>query len=82
MSLCFLFASLHELGSVLGFLSLDELSNHLDDKRVEELIEVLKGLQNIPQLIVADHKPRLIDAADIKYEVTLANGFSQITRLS
>jgi len=48
VSLCFLFALLDELGSSLGFLLLDEPSNHLDDKRVEELIEVLKSLQNIP----------------------------------
>jgi DNA repair exonuclease SbcCD ATPase subunit len=82
VSLCFLFALLDELGSSLGFLLLDEPSNHLDDKRVEELIEVLKGLQNIPQLIVVDHKQELIDTADIKYEVFLENGFSQIRRIA
>lgn len=81
VSLCFLFALLDELGSSLGFLLLDEPSEHLDDKRVEELIEVLKGLQNIPQLIVVDHKPELKETADIKYEVTLENGFSQIKRI-
>ncbi|MGQ9468910.1 MAG: AAA family ATPase [Nitrososphaerales archaeon] len=82
VSLCFLFALLDELGSSLGFILLDEPSNHLDDKRVEELIEVLKGLQNVPQLIVVDHKQELIDTADIKYEVFLRNGFSQITRIT
>jgi DNA repair exonuclease SbcCD ATPase subunit len=82
VSLCFLFALLDELGSSLGFLLLDEPSNHLDDKRVEELIEVLKGLQNVPQLIVVDHKKELIDTADIKYEVFLENGFSQIRRMA
>jgi DNA repair exonuclease SbcCD ATPase subunit len=73
---------LDELGSSLGFLLLDEPSNHLDNKRVEELIEVLKGLQNVPQLVVVDHKQELIDTADIKYDVFLENGFSQIRRIA
>lgn len=81
VSLCFLFALLDELGSSLGFLLLDEPSTHLSNKSVEELIEVLKSLQNIPQLIIVDHKQELIDAADIKYEVSLVNGFSQIRRI-
>lgn len=82
VSLCFLFALLDELGSALGFLLLDEPSTHLDDKRVEELISVLKELQNVPQLIVVDHKQELIDVADIKYHVTLENGFSRISRIT
>ncbi len=81
VSICFLFAFLDELGSSIGFLLLDEPSNHLDDKRVEELIKVLKELQNVPQLIVVDHKQDLIDVADVKYGVTLENGLSKIARI-
>ncbi|RLG01974.1 MAG: hypothetical protein DRN49_00135 [Thaumarchaeota archaeon] len=81
ISLSFLFALLDELGGSFGFLLIDEPSNHLDDKRCEELINVLKELQNVPQLIIVDHKQEMIEAGDIKYEVTLVNGFSQIKRL-
>jgi len=81
VSLAFLFALLDELGGSFGFLLIDEPSNHLDDKRCEELIDVLKELQNVPQLIIVDHKQEMIDAGDIKYEVSLINGFSQIRRI-
>lgn len=81
VSLSFLFAFLDELGGGLGFLLLDEPSNHLDQKRIEELVGVLQELQNVPQLIVVDHREELAQGADVRYRVVLEDGFSRIEQI-
>jgi exonuclease SbcC len=81
VSLCFLFAFLDYLGSGLGFLLLDEPSTHLDEKRIEELVAVLQELQNIPQIIIVDHREELIQSADITYKTTLDDNHSTISQV-
>jgi len=82
VSLSFLFAFLDELGGALGFLLLDEPSNHLDQKRIEELINAFQELQNVPQLIIVDHREELAQSADRTYRATLREGFSYIEQVA
>ena len=69
-SMAFLMA-LSEVLSQLDFLILDELTIHLDENRRKELVNVLKNLRRVPQLIIVDHHPELLAAADSRFQVTL-----------
>ena len=81
-SMAFLLA-LSEVLSQLDFLILDEPTTHLDEDRRKELVNVLESLKRVPQLIIVDHHPELLDAADTRFQVTLSNeGQSQVVQVS
>lgn len=56
---------------------LDEPTVHLDDERIESLLEALSSLQ-IPQLIVVTHSPRFRDIASRSILVSKADGISNV----
>jgi exonuclease SbcC len=81
-SMAFLMA-LSEVLSQLDFLILDEPTTHLDENRRKELVNVLENLRGVPQLIIVDHHPELLAAADARFQVTLNNeGQSQVIQMS
>ena len=81
-SMAFLMA-LSEVLSQLDFLILDEPTTHLDENRRKELVNVLENLKRVPQLIIVDHHPELLEAADTRFQVTLNNeGQSQVMEMS
>lgn len=81
-SMAFLMA-LSEVLSELDFLILDEPTTHLDENRRKELVNVLENLRRVPQLIIVDHHPELLAAADTKFQVTMNNeGQSKIVEMS
>ena len=57
--------------SQLDFLILDEPTTHLDENRRKELVTVLENLRRVPQLIIVDHHPELLEAADTRFLVSL-----------
>jgi exonuclease SbcC len=77
-SMAFLMA-LSEVLSQLDFLILDEPTTHLDTERRKELVTVLESLRRVPQLIIVDHHPELLEAADTAFSVILdAEGRSRV----
>ena len=77
-SMAFLLA-LSEVLSQLDFLILDEPTTHLDENRRKELVTVLENLRRVPQLIIVDHHPELLEAADTRFRVSLTpNGLSKL----
>jgi exonuclease SbcC len=75
--------ALSEVLSQLDFLILDEPTTHLDENRRKELVNVLENLRRVPQLIIVDHHPELLAAADTRFQVTLNNeGQSQVVQVS
>ena len=77
-SMAFLLA-LSEVLSQLDFLILDEPTTHLDENRRKELVTVLENLRRVPQLIIVDHHPELLEAADTSFRVSLTpNGLSKL----
>ncbi|MEM0294747.1 MAG: SMC family ATPase [Candidatus Korarchaeum sp.] len=56
---------------------LDEPTVHLDDERIESLLEALSSLQ-IPQLIVVTHSTRFRDIASRSILVSKAGGISNV----
>jgi exonuclease SbcC len=81
-SMAFLMA-LGEVLSELDFLILDEPTTHLDENRRKELVNVLENLRRVPQLIIVDHHPELLAAADTRFQVTLNNdGQSRVVQMS
>jgi exonuclease SbcC len=80
-SMAFLLA-LSEVLSQLDFLILDEPTTHLDENRRKELVTVLENLRRVPQLIIVDHHPELLEAADTRFHVSLNyNGLSQLSTI-
>jgi exonuclease SbcC len=80
-SMAFLLA-LSEVLSQLDFLILDEPTTHLDENRRRELVTVLEKLRRVPQLIIVDHHPELLKAADTRFLVTLdTDGKSHIEQI-
>jgi exonuclease SbcC len=78
VSMAFLLA-LSEVLSRLDFLVLDEPTTHLDEGRRRELVNVLENLRRVPQLVIVDHHPELLGAADTRFEVILTpEGFSRV----
>lgn len=77
-SMAFLLA-LSEVLSQLDFIILDEPTTHLDENRRKELVSVLENLRRVPQLIIVDHHPELLEAADTRFKVFLTPaGLSQL----
>jgi len=79
-SMAFLMA-LSEVLSDLDFLILDEPTTHLDENRRRELVNVLENLRRVPQLIIVDHHPELLAAAETRFQVSLNNqGQSEVSQ--
>ncbi|NIQ07434.1 MAG: hypothetical protein GWO20_17440 [Candidatus Korarchaeota archaeon] len=53
----------------MNLLILDEPTIYLDDDRIEGLIEVLRSLESIPQVIVVTHNGKLVECADTIFRV-------------
>jgi len=57
---------------------LDEPTIHLDDARRQELINLLKEMSMLPQMIIVTHENQLESAADNLIKVEKENGISKI----
>ena len=57
---------------------LDEPTIHLDNSRRHELINLLKDMSVLPQMIIVTHEPQLENAADNLIKVEKENGISKI----
>ena len=57
---------------------LDEPTIHLDDARKQELINLLKEMSILPQMIIVTHENQLESAADNLIKVEKENGISKI----
>ncbi|MGX8694430.1 MAG: AAA family ATPase [Methanobrevibacter sp.] len=64
-----------ELDTIL----LDEPTIHLDSSRRHELINLLKDISVLPQMIIVTHESQLENAADNIIKVEKENGISNIT---
>ena len=63
-----------ELDTIL----LDEPTIHLDSSRKHELINLLKDMTSLPQMIIVTHETQLENAADNLIKVEKENGISKI----
>ena len=63
-----------ELDTIL----LDEPTIHLDSARRHELINLLKDMSVLPQMIIVTHEPQLENAADNLIKVEKVNGISKV----
>ncbi len=63
-----------ELDTIL----LDEPTIHLDSARRHELINLLKDMSLLPQMIIVTHEPQLENAADNLIKVEKENGISKV----
>ena len=63
-----------ELDTIL----LDEPTIHLDSARRHELINLLKDMSVLPQMIIVTHEPQLENAADNLIKVEKENGISKV----
>jgi exonuclease SbcC len=66
-------------GGNLELIMLDEPTIHLDAYRRQELIELLKKMSIIPQMIIVTHDPDLEEAADHILRVTKDEGRSMVS---
>ena len=57
---------------------LDEPTVHLDSYRRQELIEVLRSMSKIPQMLIVTHDSELETAADTLIRVTKEDGISKV----
>lgn len=65
-------------GGALELIMLDEPTIHLDAYRRQELIDLLKKMSIIPQMIIVTHDSDLEDAADNILKVEKDEGISQV----
>ena len=63
-----------ELNTIL----LDEPTIHLDASRRHELINLLKEMSKLPQMIIVTHEAQLENAADNLIKVEKENGISKV----
>ena len=63
-----------ELDTIL----LDEPTIHLDSSRKHELINLLKEMSSLPQMIIVTHESQLENAADNLIKVEKENGISKV----
>jgi exonuclease SbcC len=66
-------------GGTLELIMLDEPTIHLDAYRRQELIELLKNMSIIPQMIIVSHDPDIEEAADHIIRVKKEKGESIIS---
>ena len=64
-----------ELDTIL----LDEPTIHLDSSRKHELINLLKDMSVLPQMIIVTHESQLENAADNLIKVEKENGISKVS---
>ena len=57
---------------------LDEPTIHLDDLRINELADLLRNMQIIPQMIIVTHDEGLESSADTLIKVKKENGISSV----
>jgi DNA repair exonuclease SbcCD ATPase subunit len=56
--------------------------SHLDENRRRELVTVLENLRRVPQLIIVNYHPELLEAADTRFRITLAqDGHSHVEQV-
>jgi DNA repair exonuclease SbcCD ATPase subunit len=56
--------------------------SHLDENRRRELVAVLENLRRVPLLMVVDHHPELLEAADTQFRITLTqDGHSHVEQV-
>ncbi len=65
-------------GGKLELIMLDEPTIHLDDYRRQELIDILKKMSILPQMIIVTHDLNLEEAADNIIKVKKDEGESQV----
>lgn len=63
----------------LDTILLDEPTIHLDDSRKHDLINLLKDISLLPQMIIVTHESQLENAADNLIKVEKENGISKVT---
>lgn len=66
-------------GKRLELLMLDEPTIYLDDDRIEGLVDVLRRLESIPQVIVVTHNEKLTECADTLFKVRKENNASKVS---
>ena len=57
---------------------MDEPTIHLDSSRRHELINLLKDMSLLPQMIIVTHESQLENAADNIIKVEKENGISKV----
>ena len=62
----------------LDTILLDEPTIHLDSSRRHELINLLKDMSLLPQMIIVTHESQLENAADNIIKVEKENGISKV----
>ena len=62
----------------LDTIMLDEPTIHLDSSRKHELINLLKEMSSLPQMIIVTHEAQLENAADNLIKVEKENGISRV----
>ena len=62
----------------LDTILLDEPTIHLDSSRKHELINLLKDMSSLPQMIIVTHEAQLENAADNLIKVEKENGISRV----
>lgn len=67
-------------GKRLKLLMLDEPTIYLDDDRIDGLVEILRRLESIPQVIVVSHNKKLIECADTLFRVKKEANTSKVTK--
>ena len=75
-AIAFLFALF--LARPCPFYLLDEVEAALDDANIGRFVELLRRYADRAQFIVVTHQKRTMEAADLLYGVTMANGVSEL----
>ena len=75
-AIAFLFALF--LARPCPFYLLDEVEAALDDANIGRFVELLRRYADRAQFIVVTHQKRTMEAADLLYGVTMANGASEL----
>jgi chromosome segregation protein len=75
-AIAFLFALF--LARPCPFYLLDEVEAALDDTNIGRFVELLRRYADRAQFIVVTHQKRTMEAADLLYGVTMANGVSEL----
>ena len=66
------------LSGNLEMIMLDEPTIHLDNYRRHELIDILKNLNLLPQMIIVTHDNDLEEAADNIFKIEKIDGISNV----
>lgn len=61
------------------FLMLDEPTSGFDRSDIKNLVEILRKLDSIPQIVVVSHEEEVKNAADYSYEIRKEDGISEVS---